>query len=107
MGASVMQILDTTLANGAIPHMESSLGATSETVNWVLTSYIIASAVAMPVTGWLADRIGRRALFLGAVVGSIIASIACGAAQNLEQMVAFRFIQGISAAFIEIGRAHV
>src|SRR3546814_7004477 len=100
MGASVMQILDTTIANVAIPHMQSSLGATSETVNWVLTSYIIASAVAMPITGWLADRIGRRALFLGAVVGFIIASMACGAAQNLEEMVEFRFIQGISAAFI-------
>ena len=100
MGASVMQILDTTIANVAIPHMQASLGATSETVNWVLTSYILASAVAMPITGWLADRIGRRQLFLGAVVGFIIASMACGAAQNLEEMVIFRFLQGISAAFI-------
>ncbi|WP_374526623.1 DHA2 family efflux MFS transporter permease subunit [Sphingopyxis sp.] len=100
MGASVMQILDTTIANVAIPHMQSSLGATSETVNWVLTSYIIASAVAMPITGWLADRVGRRALFLGSVIGFIIASMACGAAQNLEEMVLFRFLQGISAAFI-------
>ena len=100
MGASVMQILDTTIANVAIPHMQSSLGATSETVNWVLTSYIIASAVAMPITGWLADKVGRRALFLGAVIGFIIASMACGAAQNLEEMVIFRFLQGISAAFI-------
>lgn len=100
MGASVMQILDTTIANVAIPHMQSSLGATSETVNWVLTSYIIASAVAMPITGWLADKVGRRNLFLGAVIGFIVASMACGAAQNLEEMVAFRFVQGISAAFI-------
>ena len=100
MGASVMQILDTTIANVAIPHMQSSLGATSETVNWVLTSYIIASAVAMPITGWLADRIGRRALFLASVIGFIITSMACGAAQNLEEMVAFRFLQGVSAAFI-------
>src|SRR3546814_14201083 len=95
-----MQILDTTIANVAIPHMQSSLGATSETVNWALTSYIIASAVAMPITGWLADRIGRRKLFLGAVVGFIIASMASGAAQTLEEMVLFRFIQGRSAAFI-------
>ena len=85
MGASVMQILDTTIANVAIPHMQSSLGATRETVNWVLTSYIIASAVAMPITGWLADRVGRRALFLGSVIGFIIASMACGAAQKLRQ----------------------
>ena len=100
MGASVMQILDTTIANVAIPHMQSSLGATSETVNWVLTSYIIASAVAMPITGWLADRVGRRNLFLGSVIGFILASMACGAAQNLKEMVIFRFLQGVSAAFI-------
>ena len=100
MGASIMQILDTTIANVAIPHMQSALGATSETVTWVLTSYILASAVAMPITGWLADRIGRRELFLGAIAGFIVASMACGAAQSLEQMVAFRFLQGISAAFI-------
>src|SRR3546814_13109603 len=74
--------------------------STSETVTWVLTSYILASAIAMPITGWLADRIGRRELFLGAVAGFIVASMACGAAQSLEQMVAFRFLQGIFAAFI-------
>src|SRR3546814_8130071 len=100
MGASIMQILDTTIANVAIPHMQSALGATRETVTWVLTSYILASAIAMPITGWLADRIGRRELFLGAVAGFIVASMACGAAQSLEQMVAFRFLQGIFAAFI-------
>lgn len=100
MGASIMQILDTTIANVAIPHMQSSLGATSETVNWVLTSYIIASAVAMPITGWLADRFGRRQLFMTAIVGFILTSMACGAAQNLEEMVIFRFLQGVSAAFI-------
>lgn len=100
MGASIMQILDTTIANVAIPHMQSALGATSETVTWVLTSYILASAIAMPITGWLADRIGRRELFLAAIAGFIVTSMACGAAQSLEQMVAFRFLQGISAAFI-------
>ena len=100
MGASIMQILDTTIANVAIPHMQSALGATSETVTWVLTSYILASAIAMPITGWLADRIGRRELVLASVAGFIIASMACGAAQSLEQMVAFRFMQGVFAAFI-------
>ncbi|MCC2602885.1 MDR family MFS transporter [Sphingopyxis yananensis] len=100
MGASIMQILDTTIANVAIPHMQSSLGATSESVNWVLTSYIVATAVAMPLTGWLADRIGRRQLFLISVCGFILASMACGAAQSLEQMVLFRIFQGLFAAFI-------
>src|SRR3546814_1890439 len=82
MGASIMQTLDTTIANVAIPHMQSALGATSETVTWVPTSYILASAIAMPLTDWLADRIGRRELFLGAVAGVIVASLGCGAARS-------------------------
>lgn len=100
MAASLLQILDTTIANVAIPHMQTSLGATVETVTWVLTSYIIASAVALPMTGWLADRIGARRLFIGSVAGFIIASMLCGAAQNLEEMVLFRALQGVAGAFI-------
>ncbi len=100
MLATIMQILDTTIANVAIPHMQSSLGATFDTVTWVLTSYIIASAIAIPTTGWLSDRIGQRQLFLIAVGGFVIASMACGAATNLEEMVLFRFAQGIFAAFL-------
>jgi DHA2 family multidrug resistance protein len=100
MAASLLQILDTTIANVALPHMQSSLGATVDTITWVLTSYIIASAVALPVTGWLADRIGARTLFIGSVAGFIVASMMCGLAQNLEEMVAFRAIQGVAGAFI-------
>lgn len=100
MLAMMMQILDTTIANVAIPHMQASLGATIDTVSWVLTSYIVASAVAIPITGWLADRIGSRLLMLCAVTGFIIASMLCGIATSLEQMVIFRILQGIAAAFI-------
>ncbi|WP_324262815.1 DHA2 family efflux MFS transporter permease subunit [Altererythrobacter sp. H2] len=100
MAASLLQILDTTIANVAIPHMQTSLGATVESVTWVLTSYIIASAVALPITGWLADRIGARRLFIGSVAGFIAASMLCGAAQNLEEMVLFRALQGVAGAFI-------
>lgn len=100
MAASLLQILDTTIANVALPHMQSSLGATVDTVTWVLTSYIIASAVALPITGWLADRIGARRLFIGSVAGFISASMLCGLAQNLEEMVLFRALQGIAGAFI-------
>jgi DHA2 family multidrug resistance protein len=100
MGASLLQVLDTTIANVAIPHMQASLGATPDTISWVLTSYIIASAVAMPITGWLADRIGLRRLFIGAVTGFILASAMCGLAQNLQEMVLFRTIQGVAGAFI-------
>lgn len=100
MGATIIQILDSTIANVAIPHMQTSLGATMDTITWVLTSYIVASAVAMPITGWLSDRIGSRNLFLGAVAGFILASMLCGIATGLTEMVAFRIFQGICAAFI-------
>lgn len=100
MGAMVMQILDTTIANVALPHMQTSLGATMDSVTWVLTSYIVATAIALPATGWLSERFGSRNLFLFAVGGFIIASMLCGTAVNLEEMVIFRVFQGITAAFI-------
>ncbi len=100
MGAMIMQILDTTIANVALPHMMTSLGATVDTVTWVLTSYIVATAIALPATGWLSDRLGSRNLFLIAVGGFIIASMLCGIATSLEEMVIFRVFQGVFAAFI-------
>ncbi len=100
MAASLLQVLDTTIANVAIPHMRTALGATTETVTWVLTSYIIASAVALPITGWLSDRVGARRLFILSVAGFILSSMLCGMAQNLEEMVLFRALQGVTGAFI-------
>jgi DHA2 family multidrug resistance protein len=100
MAATIMQILDSTIANVALPHMQASLSATADTITWVLTSYIVASAVAIPLTGWLSDRLGSRNLFLGAVVGFVLASMLCGAATNLPAMVFFRVLQGIAAAFM-------
>ena len=96
----LMQVLDTTIANVALPHMQSSLGATRETINWVLTSYIVASAIAIPITGWLADKVGRKPLFIWSVIIFTIASLLCAVAQNLTEMVLFRAIQGIAGAFI-------
>jgi len=100
MVASLIQILDSTIANVAIPHMQSSLGATSDEVSWVLTSYIVAVAVAMPITGWLADRIGSRRLFIASVTGFVLSSMLCGMAQNITEMVIFRALQGATGAFI-------
>jgi len=100
MAATLLQVLDITIANVAIPHMQSTLGATPDTISWVLTSYIIASAVAMPITGWLSDRVGSRRLFIWSVAGFVIASMLCGMAQNLEEMVIFRALQGVAGAFI-------
>ena len=71
MAATMMQVLDSTIANVALPHMQASLGATPDTISWVLTSYIIAAAVATPMTGWLESRVGRRALILISVFTAI------------------------------------
>lgn len=100
MTATLLQVLDVTIANVAIPHMQSSLGASPDTISWVLTSYIIASAVAMPITGWLADRVGSRRLFITSVCMFVGASMLCGLAQNLAEMVLFRALQGVGGAFI-------
>jgi len=100
MSAMVMQVLDTTITNVALPHMQASLGATQETISWVLTSYILASAIAIPITGWLADRIGAKRLFVTSVAMFVVASILCGIAQNLTEMVLFRTLQGIGGAFL-------
>lgn len=100
MLAVLMQVLDTTIANVALPHMQASLGATQESVNWVLTSYIVASAIAIPIAGWLSERIGRRRLMIMAVIGFTAASMLCAIATSLPEMVAFRIVQGITGAFL-------
>lgn len=100
MMVTITQLLDVTIANVALPHMQSSLGATFDTVSWILTSYIIAGVLVTPIIGWLSDRLGSRIVFIGAVVGFLIASALCGMAGSLFQMVLFRGLQGICAAFI-------
>ena len=100
MLATVMQVLDTTIANVALPSMTGDLGASQDTITWVLTSYIVAAAIMTPVTGWLADRIGKRELFITSIVGFVAASLLCGIAWNLQAMVLFRLLQGIFGAAI-------
>src|SRR3954469_11829274 len=100
MMAVLLQVLDTTIANVALPHMMASMSATQETINWVLTSYIVASAIAIPITGWLADRVGRKRLFVWSVIAFTAASVMCAMAQNLPEMVIFRALQGVSGAFL-------
>jgi DHA2 family multidrug resistance protein len=98
MLATLMQALDTTIANVALPYMQGSLSATSDQINWVLTSYIVAAAIITPATGWLEARFGRKPLFLTAVIGFVVTSMLCGAAVSLAQMVMFRLLQGIFGA---------
>ena len=98
MLATLMQALDTTIANVALPYMQGSLSATSDQINWVLTSYIVAAAIITPATGWLEARFGRKPLFLTAVIGFVVTSMLCGAAVSLGQIVVFRLLQGIFGA---------
>ncbi len=100
MLAVLIQVLDTTIANVALPHMQASLGATQESVNWVLTSYIVASAIAIPISGWLADKVGRKRLLIWSVIGFTVTSFLCAVAQSLPEMVLFRALQGASGAFL-------
>ena len=100
MMAVLLQVLDTTIANVALPHMAADLSATQDQINWVLTSYIVSSAIALPISGWLADRVGRKRLLLVSVVGFTVASVLCATATSLSEMVIFRAFQGVSGAFI-------
>src|SRR3984957_8251402 len=96
--AVIMQALDTTIANVALPYMQGSVSASQDQINWVLTSYIVAAAIMTPPTGWLAGRFGRKRLFLVAVVGFTIASILCAIATSLPQIVLYRLLQGVFGA---------
>lgn len=98
MLATIMQAVDTTIANVALPHMQGSMSATSEQIAWVLTSYIVAAAIMTPMTGFLAARMGRKKLFVTAVVGFTVTSMLCGVATSLEEMVLFRLLQGVFGA---------
>ena len=106
MLATVMQVIDTTIANVALPHMQGGLSTTQDQIAWVLTSYIIAAAIMTPMTGWLAGRFGRKRLFLLSVVGFTVTSLLCGAAQTLPQIVVFRLFQGLfGAALVPLSQA--
>lgn len=98
MMATLMQALDSTIANVALPYMQGSLATTSDQITWVLTSYIVAAAIFTAPVGWLAARFGLRRLFVVSVVGFTVASMLCGGAQSLTQMVAFRLMQGVFGA---------
>src|ERR1700716_1721024 len=95
MLATLMQSLDTTIANVALPYMQGSLAATSDQITWVLTSYIVAAAIMTAPVGWLSARFGRKTLFLACLVGFTVASMLCGFAASLNQMVLLRLLPGM------------
>ncbi|MDQ2802304.1 MAG: MFS transporter, partial [Pseudomonadota bacterium] len=106
MGATLMQALDQTIANVALPYMQGSLSASFDEITWVLTSYITAAAIMTAPVGWLAQRYGRKRLFVGCLIGFTITSMLCGAAQSLPEMVLFRLLQGMcGAALVPLSQA--
>ena len=106
MAATIMQALDTTIANVALPRMQGTLSATQDEMGWVLTSYIVAAAITIPLTGWLAGQFGRRKVFLISIFIFTVASALCGLAESLPQIVLFRFLQGVGgAALVPLSQA--
>jgi DHA2 family multidrug resistance protein len=106
MLATIMQALDTTIANVALPHMQGALQSSQDQISWVLTSYIVAAAIATPLTGWLCSAFGRRRVFLIAVAGFTVASALCGMADNIVEIVADRLLQGLfGAALVPLSQA--
>lgn len=106
MIATLMQALDNTIANVALPHMQGSLGASHDQITWVLTSYVIAAAILTAPVGWLSARFGRKPFFIVSLVGFTITSMLCGLAHTLPQEVAFRFLQGcFGAALVPLSQS--
>src|SRR5580700_1974215 len=106
MLATLMQALDTTIANVALPYMQGSVSATQDQIDWVLTSYIVAAAIMTPPTGFLASRFGLKRLFLVSVTGFTVASMLCGMSQSLTQIVLFRILQGaFGAALVPLSQS--
>jgi MFS transporter, DHA2 family, multidrug resistance protein len=98
MLATIMQTLDSTIANVALPHMQGTLSASQDQIAWVLTAYIVAAAIATPLTGWLSDRFGQKNLFLASISGFTLASMLCGISNSLAQIVVARLLQGLFGA---------
>jgi DHA2 family multidrug resistance protein len=106
MTATIMQALDTTIANVALPYMQGTLSASQDQINWVLTSYIVAAAIMTAPVGWIANRFGRKRVFILCSGGFTIASVLCGLAQDINQMVLFRLLQGVfGAALVPLSQA--
>jgi MFS transporter, DHA2 family, multidrug resistance protein len=106
MTASIMQVLDNTIANVALPRVQGALSATQDQMAWVLTSYIVAAAIMTPMAGWLAGRFGRKRIILISIAGFTLASMLCGIAQSLPQMVLARLLQGAcGAALVPMSQA--
>ncbi len=98
---TILEVLDSSIVNVALPHMQGSFSATIDEVTWVVTTYMVAAGIMIPTTGWIAGRFGRKQYFIISITAFVISSAMCGAARSLDQMVAFRFLQGIAGAALQ------
>jgi DHA2 family multidrug resistance protein len=98
---TILEVLDSSIVNVALPHMQGSFSATVDEVTWVVTTYLVAAGIMIPTTGWIAGQFGRKRYFLISITAFVISSALCGAAQTLDEMVAFRFLQGIAGAALQ------
>lgn len=106
MAATLMQVIDTTIVNVALPHMQGSLSASPDEITWTLTSYLVASAIFMPLTGYFSDRFGRKKYLIFSILGFTVVSALCGASQTITQIVLFRMLQGVfGAALVPLSQA--
>src|ERR1700719_4404570 len=94
MLGTTLEVLDTSIVNVALPHMQGAFSASVDEIAWVLTSYLVANGIMIPMTAWISSRFGRKRYFLTSVLAFVAASALCGAAQSLTQMITFRMIQG-------------
>ncbi len=101
MSSAIMEVLDTSVVNVSLPHIAGSLSATVDEATWVLTSYLVANAVILPITGWLANYIGRKRLLLIVVTGFTLSSVCCGLAQSLPMLILFRVLQGTTGGGLQ------
>jgi DHA2 family multidrug resistance protein len=106
MSAAIMNMIDTTIANVALPHMQGTTSASREEITWVLTSYIVSAAIFTPLTGWLATRYGRRRLLLLSIAGFTLASMLCGMANTLGELILCRMLQGVfGSSLVPMGQS--
>src|SRR6202158_6359706 len=98
MLGTTLEVLDNSIINVALPHLQGAFSASIDEIAWVLTSYLVANGIMIPMTGWIASRCGRKRYFLMSVSVFVVASALCGAAGSLDQMVVFRLIQGAAGA---------
>jgi MFS transporter, DHA2 family, multidrug resistance protein len=98
---AILEVLDSSIVNVALPHMQGSFSAGVDEVTWVITTYLVAAGMMIPTTGWIAGQFGRKHYFIISITMFVVSSAMCGAAQSLNQMVLFRFFQGLAGAALQ------